>query len=330
MLPSPARRRPVAHDTDAPVVAGNATFHILLNAGSGHHDETDRRAVIESIFAAAGRRCVIRTIDDPAALPGMARDIVERASRDGDVVVAAGGDGTINAVAQAAVAGGCAFGVLPQGTFNYFGRTHSIPQELDAAARQLLESSPTPVQVGRVNDRVFLVNASLGLYPRLLEDREAYKRHYGRSRLVALWAGIVTIARGQRSLRIVVDLDGQPRKLKTPTVFIGNNRLQLEQIGISESTVVEQGQLAAILLAPVGPLVMLWLLMRGAFGRLGDARHVVNFAFRSLTVRPAHGYAVRRMKVATDGEVGWMHTPIEFSVSPKPLWLMLPRAPVST
>jgi hypothetical protein len=87
-------------------------------------------------------------------------------------VVAAGGDGTINTVAHEAVRQGCLFGVLPQGTFNYFGRTHGIPEDLAEAVRALLRARVTPVQVGMVNDRIFLVNASVGLYPQLLEARE--------------------------------------------------------------------------------------------------------------------------------------------------------------
>jgi diacylglycerol kinase family enzyme len=64
----------------------------------------------------------------------------------------------------------------------------------------LLRASPAPVQVAGINDRVFLVNASLGLYPDLLEDREAYKARFGRSRWVAFVAGCATLLRAQRKL----------------------------------------------------------------------------------------------------------------------------------
>ena len=115
------------------------------------------------------------------------------------IVVGAGGDGTLNTVAAAVLGQGVPFGILPQGTFNYFGRRYGISQEtevaLRAAARQV-----RPVQVGLLNDRPFLVNASLGLYPQLLEDREAFKQKFGRNRLVALWSGLVTLMRAPRQL----------------------------------------------------------------------------------------------------------------------------------
>ena len=110
-----------------------------------------------------------------------ARRAVEQAMAQGGAVVAAGGDGTINAVAQEAHDAGCPMGVLPQGTFNYFSRTHGIPTETTEAIRALMSSRVEPVQVGLVNENVFLVNASLGLYPALLEDREQFKQRFHQS-----------------------------------------------------------------------------------------------------------------------------------------------------
>ena len=92
----------------------------------------------------------------------------------------------------------------------------------------ILAGTVKPVQAGLVNDKVFFVNASLGLYPQLLEDREAYKRRFGRSRLVATWSAIVTLFHQTHQLRIDLDADGEQRHVRAPTLFVGNNRLQLE------------------------------------------------------------------------------------------------------
>ena len=71
----------------------------------------------------------------------------------------------------------------------------------DAAIATVLSGVVKPVQAGLINDRIFFVNASVGLYPQLLEDREAYKRHYGRSRLIAVWSALVTLLHQSRQLR---------------------------------------------------------------------------------------------------------------------------------
>ena len=135
--------------------------------------------------------------------------------------MAAGGDGTLNAVAQVTLGSGCEFGVIPQGTFNYFGRTHSIPSDATEATRALLTARVYPVQVGLVNGRVFLVNASLGLYRQSLEDREEQKQRFGRSRLVAAWAALGTILRGYRPMLIKLQREDEELELRTLTLFVG-------------------------------------------------------------------------------------------------------------
>ncbi len=311
----------------ARVVAPDAPFFILHNLGSGNADAPAARAQIEGVLAAAGRSCRMIGIDDPRHLPALARDTVAQAHEAGAVVVAAGGDGTINTVAQALLdhGSGGALGVLPRGTFNYFSRTHGIPADAADATRLLLTARAHPVQAGLVNGRVFLVNASLGLYPRLLEEREAAKATLGRSRWVAFIVGVKTLLRGHGTLHIRLDRDGSRRNIRTPTLFVGNNRLQLEQVGIAEAAALAAGELVAITLRPLGTPAMLGLLLRGALGQLGDAERVVSFSLRQMTVRRSVGHGWRPLKIATDGETFDLKPPLDFRVAPEPLWLLRPE-----
>lgn len=156
-----------------PTATGQPLF-VVLNARSGHDDAASERDVIERVLRASRRRFEVLPVDEVGRLSGTVQRAVDLARQHGGALVAAGGDGTINAVAQAALASGCAMGVIPQGTFNYFSRTHGIPLDTEAATQALLVAEPQPVQVGRISSQgrghAFLVNASLGLYPKLLED----------------------------------------------------------------------------------------------------------------------------------------------------------------
>lgn len=294
---------------------------IVFNPRAGSRNATAAEATMRDVLGQAGRRHAIWRVEDPRQLPMLAQGAVDRALRQQGAVIAAGGDGTINAVAQAALTSGCPFGVLPQGTFNYFSRSHGLPLDTTEATRAVLAGRIRPVHVGLLNDRVFLVNASLGLYPKLLEEREAYKQQFGRRRLVALWAGVVTLLRGYRPLRLRLEHAGEVRVMRTSTVVVGNNPLQLQQLGLPEAHAVQQGQLAAMAVRPIGPLAMGWLVLRGALGQLGDTAHLVHFACERLTVQPL---GRRRIKVALDGEVTWLDTPLVFQVAPTPLQLLVP------
>jgi len=303
----------------------DAPFLIVLNAGSGHAETELRCSTIRKVLEGAGRRCHLEVVHDASALGAAAERMAARARAEDGILVAAGGDGTLNTVAQAALQAGCPFGVLPQGTFNYFGRTHGIPEDLAEAAHALLGAQVRPVQIGMVNERIFLVNASVGLYPQLLEERESDKRQFGRSRVVALLSALKTALGRHRNLRIALELDGRRHRLRTPTLFIGNNRLQMEQVGMAPlQHALDEGRLAAIAPRPVGKLRLLGLLVRGALGRLGEADDLDAFAFRSMTVRAPLLSRGRRLKVATDGEVCRMALPLHFRVLDGQLHLLVP------
>lgn len=295
---------------------------IVMNAASGSADARSERERIEAALREAGQRFTVLAVDDPRELPRIASHAAAEARRQHGGIVVAGGDGTINAVLQAALPTGRPFGIVPQGTFNYSGRAHEIPLDAESAARALVNARLKTVQVGLLNDRVFLVNASVGLYPQLLQDREAYKQQYGRNRGIAMLAGLRTLLKDHRQLALEIQHDDRVDLVRTSTLFIGNNALQLEQIGLPEAEAVERRRLAALILKPIGTAALLGLAVRGLLGKLGEADHVRDFSFRQMTVQPVGRQP--RLKVATDGEIWLAETPLRFRVAPQTLYLMTP------
>jgi diacylglycerol kinase family enzyme len=297
------------------------TIFVVFNARSGRR-ERNVRGDIESALRSAGRSCEFVEIGkNPAQAAARA---ARAAGESGGIVVAAGGDGTLNTVAQAAFEADVPFGAVPLGTFNYFARDNGIALDPAAAARKLAEGAETPVQVGLVNARVFLVNASVGLYPMLLEEREAFKQQYGRTRWVALGAALWTIlTRTHPRIVVRIQADGEARAVRASTLFVGNNPLQLARLGIDHAQAVEAGHLAAIRVRPASVWGLISVLFHGAVGRLAGANEVESFAFREMEVAPLR--PKRRpmfLKVATDGESVRMRLPLVFRVAPRPLRLV--------
>lgn len=299
-----------------------AELFIVLNMASGKDEKGEVRKAIESelMFAARPYRFVPV---EPGQIVQACQQAARLAGESGGILVAVGGDGTINGAAQAALLQGCPLGVIAQGTFNLFAREHGLPLDVAEATRALLQSRPEPVQVGIVNERVFLVNASVGLYPKLLADREQAKDKLGRRRWIAAASGLVSLLEWRLQLVLDADLDGQLARLRTPSLFVCNNKVQLERLGIDEAVVAQvgAGRMAGLLARPLSFAGKLALVFRAIAGTLGEARDVDNFTLRSLTVTARHA---RKLKVATDGEVQWMQLPLRFAVAPQPLQVMLP------
>ena len=301
---------------------------VLMNARSGAQQADTTYRTIEARLHGAQRRFRIVEVERAQELPARARSEAQAARASGAVLVACGGDGTLNTVARATLAADAPLGALPHGTFNYFARCHGIALELDDALTQLLAGRITPVQVGRVSNRreshPFLVNASVGLYPRLLEDREAVKARLGRTRFIALLAGLRTLLRGTPRWRLVLQADGAPpRALRLTTLFISNNRMQLEKLGVPMAGVVDQGGLAAVLVRAPNRRAMLAAAVRGAAGHVTTAQAVDSLTFDRMQVHPQDP-AVLWLKVAVDGEVLQLQPPLVFDTMPRALRLMAP------
>ena len=307
---------------DSLSLSGDEPFFIVHNVGSGRSATDEVQATIKRILDEGQRRYEIFTVHDPKELTQTAEKALKKAQSERGVVVAAGGDGTLNAVARVVLGQGVPFAILPQGTFNYFGRTYGISQDTEASTRCLLDAKIEPVQVGMLNGLAFLVNASLGLYPTLLEDREAFKQKYGRSRWVALWSGLVTLFRNHRQLTLALEVEGANKRIRTPTLVVGNNALQLEQIGIEQTDALAHGELVAMGAKPVGTLSLYKLLALGLFSHLGEAENVFSFGFKNMVVNPLGS---RRVKVAMDGEITHIQSPLKFSVAEHRLPLLVPR-----
>ena len=137
---------------------------------------------------------------------------------------------------------------------------------------------------------------------------------------------LVTLFNQTHQLEIDIDADGRRRHLRTPTLFVGNNRLQLEQVGIPEAPALDQDRLVAITAQPLSILSSLRLMLRGFLSRLGEAPEVSSFAFETLTVQVGKRGRSSRVKVATDGEISLMRTPLTFRPSAHALQLIVPPA----
>jgi diacylglycerol kinase family enzyme len=303
----------------------NAPFFIVFNAASGASDAAAARAKISATLDAAGRAHEFLIAESGSEVEARARQAAERASASRGVVVAAGGDGTINAAARATLATGSPLGIIPQGTFNYTTRAHGIPSDTTEATLALLNARVVRIQVGLVNDHPFLVNAGVGLHPELFEDREAYKAKFGRYRAVAFGAGLHTVFREHRQLLLEIEHEGQRELVRTPSLFVGNNALQFAQTGLEQAEEdVEHSRLAAVLVKPISSWALLGLALRGALGRLGDDQRLLSFGFRRLVVKPHSRHPRRQLKVATDGEVRRMAPPLVFTIAAQRLPLLVP------
>lgn len=318
-----------------PAPDANGTIHIVVPLRPGA-DLDLLRAQLEGVAALQSRSVRWHVPVERGDIVALATEAAGLAKADGGLVVAAGGDGTINAVATAAWTQGVPMGVVPMGTFNYFARDQSLSLEPEDAVQDILKAleggDMRPVSVGFVNERMFLVNASVGMYPRLLDERERASRKYGRTRWVAIASSIWSVMRNSSARRWSVAVRSEPQaplerqEYLASTLFVGNNLLQLERVGIPQASAVAEGdQLAVVLLKPQERDGTAMTVLNAAVGQLERDDAVVSLSCTEMVVEPA-SWKPQRVKVAFDGEREWMAPPLTFRTGERPLWLVAPTA----
>src|SRR5205085_7764977 len=132
--------------------AQSAEVEIIINAAAGLEDKAALRARLEKIFKARRLQARVCVAQSGAELVKLARRVAEGPTQ---IVVAGGGDGTVNAVASVLVGTDKALGILPLGTLNHFAKDLRLPLDLEAAAETIISGHVRTVDVGDVNGRVF-------------------------------------------------------------------------------------------------------------------------------------------------------------------------------
>lgn len=237
------------------------------------------------------------------------------------IVVAAGGDGTLNTVATKLMTTEIPIGILPLGTFNYVARLLHIPLDLLKAAEVIAQGRVREVHVAQINDHIYLNNASLGLYPLFIQRRELYNRHFGRFTLHAYTSALDVLIRDRKELKLEIEIDGKKYPLKTPLIFFGNNQLQLAEMNLRLAKCAELGKVVGVVVAKSDKRTLfkiLWQLIRG---NLDHAPDVYSFSADNVQI---HSKA-KKLTLALDGEIVEMQPPLHISVRKHALKIMVPH-----
>lgn len=305
-------------------------LHVLINSGAGSvGDLQGTVSSIQDAFAHASEQAehdVSVTVDDVA--PDRLADAVVSAWTGGfDAVVIAGGDGTVNAAAAAAVDTDIVLSVLPLGTFNHFAGDLGIAGDLRSAATAIVNGEVRSVDVGEVNGEVFVNNSVIGVYPTMVAARDRIQDDKGWGKLRAVPVAAVKVLRDLPLHRL--DLDGSGgysrRRVRTPFVFVGNGIYDNAKGGTMARSTIEDGVLGV----SVARVVTRWGLVRAAVGTLfrgaGQARDLDHVSLEELTIRSR----TRHLRVARDGEVQTMKLPLRYTCRPLALKVLAPPVEVS-
>lgn len=291
-------------------------IEVIINASSGATRKEEVRDQLADLFSQTG-------VDARISLARSGKQVLELAQRaansDASTIVAGGGDGTMNAVAAALVDTDKSLGILPLGTLNHFAKDLRIPLNLQEAVHTITANHVVPVDVGEVNGRIFLNNSSLGLYPSLVHEREQ-KQRLGHGKWPAfVWAAF-SVMRRYPFLDVRLSADGNEVSSRTPFVFIGNNRYEMENFNIGGRSRLDGGQLSLYFSHRTRRLGLARIGLRALIGRAEKSEEFVAMLTTEVSIETQR----RRIRVAIDGEITMMKPPLCYRIRPGALNVIVP------
>jgi YegS/Rv2252/BmrU family lipid kinase len=290
---------------------------IIISAVAGSGDNNKAVERLARIFGDKQIETHISLAQNGAEVTELAR---QAACGPYKVIVAGGGDGTVSSIAAAIVNSNKILGILPLGTFNHFARDLKIPFDLEAAAHTIVAGQITEVDVAQVNDRIFLNNSSLGLYPIIVREREKRQRLGFRKWPAFIWATIQALRR-YPFLDIQLHANDQSLARTTPFVFVGNNEYAMDLLNIGVRDRLDRGVLSIYITHRTSRWRLIILALRALLGRLRRDKDFLGLRSDELKIQTHH----KRLRVAFDGEIEVMVPPLQYRVRARALRVMVPN-----
>ena len=251
-------------------------------------------------------------LDDPLKAAEQILDLIARV----DLIVIGGGDGTLNAAAEALVRADVVMGIIPLGTANDLARTLGIPNSVTDACKVILEGKRHRIDIGKVNGKHFFNVASVGLSAQVVRYHRGERKR--RWKVLSYLASVVDAFRSTRSFSAEVTCDGVKHVLRCIQIAVGNGRHYGGGMTVSDDATIDSEVLDLYILRPqsLWQLVTLAPLLR--LGKHRISNQVLTLKGCEVDVRTR-----KPMSVNADGELV-TQTPARFSVVPKCLTVMVP------
>ena len=246
---------------------------------------------------------------------GEARAIAAQAAEKGyRIVVAAGGDGTINEVVNGLAGTDVALGVLPVGTMNVFATELGLPSRLGDAWRVIQTGHTREIDLAAANRQYFVQLAGVGLDAQVVKETPSdMKRNLGPLSYLISAAQVVA----RKPPVVIAEADG--RSVEGSFVLVGNGRFYGGPFAFFKDARIDDGQLDVLVFKNVSHLDI-----ARYFGNILMGSHTTLSDVEYFQTRKVHVRSDEAVPVEVDGELA-MELPVTFRISSRKLRVVVPQ-----
>ena len=285
---------------------------MVINASGGRASREGEGLRAKLVEAFAGHGIAV----EPQLVEGADIPTALAAARSADAIAVGGGDGTQGSAAALLSKAGQTMAVLPLGTLNHLALDLGIPDDLGEAAAIAVNGDVRAIDLAEAGDQIFVNNASVGIYTRLVRARDAQSLPKWLATFPAAW----TVLKGLRVRRLEIEINGSRRIIETPLLFIGNNPYNLTGRRLGKRDALDTGMLGINAVRHKDVLELIGFALRALVGRANPARDFVDIEDCAEFILHGSG----PIDVAHDGEVSRMQLPLRFRSLPGALRVKVP------
>ena len=295
------------------------SIHFIVNPISGNGNNLLTPETVSRVFNLDQFCFEIKETQKPKHATELTNaSIIEGA----DIIVACGGDGTVNEIASCLVGSSVKLGVVPMGSGNGFAATLKIPKSIIGALNIIKESNNTQIDVGEINKNYFFSNTGIGFDANVINN---YSKTSQRKLTSYLRAFLITFFNNPASHTLKITTESQSMKLKPFMVFASNSNEMGYDVSLTPKASTQDGVLDIIIVEPLNKL------------------EIIYFAFLLLVKKPqrfkkAHYFLTKNTEITNldkggflaqiDGEPRQINTnTIKITVKKKALSVVVPQNP---
>lgn len=213
---------------------------------------------------------------------GHGADLAREAVQNGvHTVVAVGGDGSINEIAQGLVGSNTAMAILPLGSGNGLARALKIPLDINKALQLIVRNKQRPIDVGYANEHLFLSNAGVG-FDALIAEQFRHNTKRGLSGYAKL---VLRSFSSYDPAEYDIDIDGKTIQTKAFLLTVANGNQFGYEFKLAPKASVFDGKLDLCVMPPVGVLSLVPVSVFSLLGNIDKTRYLQHFTGKDITIR---------------------------------------------
>ena len=228
-------------------------IHFIVNPIAGHGNAPLTKEELQPYFIQGVHDLTIKVSEYKAHATELTKaSILEKA----DIIVACGGDGTINEVATCLIGTDVALGIVPMGSGNGLASNLKIPKKRRKALEIIRDKHTERMDVGNINGRYFFSNTGVGFDARLIKNYESSEK---RTLLGYISACAITFRDIEKNTPLSIGIDGEVPIVNPFIILISNSNEMGYKLSLTPKASLQDGLLDVLIIKKIGRLKMLWL-----------------------------------------------------------------------